>query len=583
MTRLLRLSLLAAACVVWASLPAAADTAANDPDAEEADALDSRSLSGSYLAGRFAEGRRDVDAAARYLKRALELDPNAPDLRRRALLLNVMAGRIEAARELADEMAGEEAAEPFSNLLLAALAIHDGNPERALALSDHLADSGLAVYVKPLVVAWAEVAKEDRKAADAALTPLSGVQGATTLYNLHRALIAEVFGDQKEAEKFYRVVTSDTEELSLRSVQLLGNLLERTGRAEEAKALYQRFVDAHPGTSHLKPALDRIKDGGTAPTRVTNAGEGLAEGLFGIASSLERQDAGDTALVLGRIALALKPEFPLMRYLVAGVLDDEGRHEEAIALYRTIPETAAVSWTSRLRIARALDTMGRVEEASAVLKELAAERPDDSTPVIALGDLMRGEQRWDEAVAAYDDAVTRSGELTKDDWRLLYSRGIALERAGEWPRAEADFLKALEFEPDQPFVLNYLGYSWIEKGMHLERAQQMIQKAVQARPNDGYIVDSLGWGYYMLGDYQNAVRELERAVELRPHDPIINDHLGDAYWRAGRQLEATFQWNHSLSLGADEKLRAEIERKLEEGLVKAVTVQPAAGAKKDGG
>ncbi|MBT4908349.1 MAG: tetratricopeptide repeat protein, partial [Rhodospirillaceae bacterium] len=179
---------------------------------------------------------------------------------------------------------------------------------------------------------------------------------------------------------------------------------------------------------------------------------------------------------------------------------------------------------------------------------------------------LRYTERYAEAVVAYDAAVARTGALVPRHWFLLYSRGVSLERTKEWARAEADFLQALELSPDQPLVLNYLGYSWLEQGMHLERAQAMIEKAVSLRPNDGYIVDSLGWAFYRLGDYDRAVRQLERAVELMPNDPVINDHLGDALRQAGRRLEARFQWTRSIELGAEEEAAAIIRRKLSRGL-----------------
>ncbi|MBT7941846.1 MAG: tetratricopeptide repeat protein, partial [Alphaproteobacteria bacterium] len=178
----------------------------------------------------------------------------------------------------------------------------------------------------------------------------------------------------------------------------------------------------------------------------------------------------------------------------------------------------------------------------------------------------RGKERFTEAVEAYDQAFGRIKALEPRHWTLLYARGIALERSKQWPRAEADFLSALKFKPDQPYVLNYLGYTWIDKGLYLDRAQAMIGKAANLRPNDGYVIDSLGWGHFMLGNFKKAVVELERAVELRPQDPIINSHLGDAYWRVGRKREATFQWNRSLSLDPEEDLISEINRKLKSGL-----------------
>ena len=197
---------------------------------------------------------------------------------------------------------------------------------------------------------------------------------------------------------------------------------------------------------------------------------------------------------------------------------------------------------------------------------MAADHPEDPGPLISLGDIQRNHDRFAESIDNYDRAFKRIKTLESRHWSLLYARGISLERAKQWSRAEADFLNALDFKPEQPYVLNYLGYSWIEKGTHIDRALEMIRKAANLRPNDGYIIDSLGWGHYKLGNFDNAVRQLERAVELRPQDPIINDHLGDAYWRVGRQREADFQWRRALSLDPKDELSAKLRLKLKQGL-----------------
>jgi Flp pilus assembly protein TadD len=219
-----------------------------------------------------------------------------------------------------------------------------------------------------------------------------------------------------------------------------------------------------------------------------------------------------------------------------------------------------------LRAAENLDDLERTDEAAKTLNAMAEEEPELADSLIRLGDIMRARERFVEAGTAYDRAYKRLGPLQSHHWTLLYARGIVLERTKQWDRAEADFLKALELSPDQPFVLNYLGYSWVDQGRHLDRAKRMIQKAVDLRPNDGYIVDSLGWAYFRLGEFANSVKEMERAVELMPEDPVLNDHLGDALWRVGRKLEARYQWNRVLILQPKDDLRVQIAGKLADGL-----------------
>jgi Flp pilus assembly protein TadD len=201
-----------------------------------------------------------------------------------------------------------------------------------------------------------------------------------------------------------------------------------------------------------------------------------------------------------------------------------------------------------------------------VLRNMVAEDPTRIDAVFKLAGVLRMAEKYADAVLAYDEAFEQLGDLKPRHWLFFYNRGIALERSKQWGRAKADFLKALELQPEQPYVLNYLGYSWVERGKNLEQAQSMIARAVKQRGNDGYIVDSLGWVLYQVGKYKDAVKQLERAVRLRPQDPIINDHLGDAYWRVGRRQEARFQWRRSLGLEPESEHMNDTKAKLENGL-----------------
>jgi Flp pilus assembly protein TadD len=312
--------------------------------------------------------------------------------------------------------------------------------------------------------------------------------------------------------------------------------------------------------------LRRLAEGGDP--RAPTAAAGMAEALFDLASALQRDRGSDSAMIFARLALRLQPEFDLAALLVAEILDDRQRYEEALAMYDAVPAGSPYRLLAQLRAASSLEGLDRDDDAARRLEALAGERPELADPLIRLGDLERGRENWQAAIDAYDRALKRMGPLETRHWSVLYTRGIALERAKRWGDAERDFLRALELRPDQPYVLNYLGYSWVDRGENLDRAKAMIEKAVSLRPRDGYIVDSLGWALYRLGDHAGAVTHLERAVELRPTDPTINDHLGDAYWRVGRRAEARFQWQRALTFDPSPELAADIERKLREGLPK---------------
>ncbi|RVC04686.1 tetratricopeptide repeat protein, partial [Mesorhizobium sp. M7A.F.Ca.CA.002.15.2.1] len=240
--------------------------------------------------------------------------------------------------------------------------------------------------------------------------------------------------------------------------------------------------------------------------------------------------------------------------------------EGAIALYRRIPAGSPLKELSDLQLGLNLADLDRHEEAITHLKAFVDAHPNDMRAYLALGGVYSSKEDFRSAATLYDKAVEALKTPTAANWNIFYQRGIAYERLKEWPKAEPNFRKALELFPDQPQVLNYLGYSWVDMNMNLKEGLAMIQKAVDLRPSDGYIVDSLGWAYFRLGRFDDAVREMERAVSLKPEDPVLNDHLGDAYWRVGRKLEATFQWNQARDLKPDPDVLANLQQKLMKGL-----------------
>ena len=525
------------------------------------------SQAGNYLAGRHAQAQGDLSAAADFIGAALKQAPDTPNLLRRTFVLMAMDGRMEEATVLARRVVAVNDKAPIAELMVVVDDIRAGRFADAEKRLAGLSNNGFNVVMRPLLSAWARVGLGTPETALEALKPLAEKDRSRALHDLHAALINETAGDAEAAEKRYLSVTDGQNGSSLRVVQLLGALYERAGKADKATEIYRNYLDDQPQTRLLEPALARI-EAGTAPAlAVASAAEGAAEGLFGVASSLRQQNARESALLFGHMGLYLKPDFPVMQILIGQILESQDRLESANKVYASIDPASPFSWSARLRIASNLNRLDRAGEAVERLRAMAREHPDQAEALINLGDILRGHERYSEAVDAYDQAVTRIATLERRHWSLLYARGIVLERSKQWPRAEADFLRALEFEPEQPYVLNYLGYSWVDKGHNLDKAHAMIKKAVTLRPRDGYIVDSLGWVLYRSGQYGEAVRELERAVELRPGDPIINDHLGDAYWMVGRRQEARFQWRRALGFDPEPDVKATIESKLDKGLV----------------
>ena len=273
-----------------------------------------------------------------------------------------------------------------------------------------------------------------------------------------------------------------------------------------------------------------------------------------------------------------KPIFRFVRFdLVDGLLrmtsvtlgnlfEEMKKDDLAIATYKSVPMTSPLYEDAQLQAALVLDGDSQTEQAIKQLQAIVAAKPHDVDALSALAGVQRAAKHYTEAAATYDKAIAAVGIPTRDNWTLFYFRGICFERAKEWPKAEEDFKKALELYPDQPLVLNYLGYSWVDQGVNLEQAFKMLRRAVELRPNDGYIVDSLGWAHFKLGQYAEATQTLERAVDLKPADPVLNDHLGDAYWRVDRKVEARFQWNHARDMNPEPEDLPAILKKIEVGL-----------------
>ncbi len=545
--------LMAAAISGAAPLPA---VAAAEPGA---------TITGNYLAARHAQYARDTKAAAEYYLEALKNDPDNADLLQRTFLILAADGHLDEALTLARRLLEQINDDSLSILALMSADVVNGRLKEANALLDRLPDSGISTFITPLLRAWLLAGEKKYDEAVTLLKERSSNEGLAILYGAHTALIDDIAGNTEAAETAYQTATDKRQAPNLRLTLLFGNFHERNGAWDKARAVYDAYSESHPGTTVLETAYKRLDSRTKPPRDVRNARDGLAEALFSIAGSIRQQDSFETIL-LARLALYLREDFGLAKLLVAELLEGDGRLEDANAIYRDIERDAPFSWMTRLRIATNLDQMGKTDQAALELRTMARERTDRYDMLVSLGDIMRRHERYREAADAYADAKARISSIERQHWAMLYATGIAYERLKEWDKAEPAFLKALELEPGQPFVLNYLGYSWVEQGKNLKKARQMIEEAVEKRPTDGYIVDSLGWVLYRLGDLPGAVTQLERAVELRPEDPTINDHLGDVYWYVGRRNEARFQWNHALILDPDEELEEKIREKIENGL-----------------
>lgn len=523
---------------------------------------------GAYLAGRLAHNDGDGEAATKYLMRALEHDPNNADLLRQAFVAALSQGTMTEAIEVAKRLTDITPSSSVAGLTLVIDAMLRGNYNAAEERLSVLSTQGYNTLLVPMVGAWVAVGQNKPAVAIDLLSALEDNDAFAVFHDFHLALINDLAGNRDAAARAYKAAIDGQRGGSYRTVYAYGAFLERRGDTDAALALYGYYQAANPDSVWFEAAIARAAVAGPVDAMVRDARDGAAEALFGVSSALLQENVVEAAIVYALLAVHLRSGFDAGYMLLGEILEGLEEPDSAIEAYEHVSRQSPLSWTVRLKIADNLDMLDRVDEAVTTLRALAAERPNRTDPLIALADLLRGKEHWLESVAAYDEAFARIDELSRRHWRSLYARGIALERSRQWARAEADFLTALDLVPDQPFVLNYLGYSWVDQGVHLVRALDMIERAVDLRPNDGYIIDSLGWAHYRMGNFEDAVLHLERAIELRADDPTINDHLGDAYWKVGRRNEARFQWRRALTLGPDEEgMEADIREKIKYGLV----------------
>ncbi len=534
-----------------------------------ADTSEEQSIYGSYLSGRFAESRSDLERAAKLIARVLEGNPENEALLRRAFILNLGAGKGDKAAGYAERLIKAGGSLSTANLLLTARDLKAGRLDEAEKSLARMNDRGFEKFTKMLTESWIRAAGGKYDAAVGTLNNLGKVKGFAVLSGLHAAFVEELAGRLDAAEARYRKIVKDPKEASARLLWSFAALLQRRGKQAEAIKLFEAKLEENPDSIILADGLAQLKAGTQLPPLVANPVQGLSEAIFNLASALPRDRAENVILLYTQVSLDLTPDFSLGHLLVGDILAARERYEAAVGVYGKVGRQSPFSWSARLRTADSLYELKRLDEAVKLLETMADERPKRTDALLKLGNFLRYKEKFEKAVGAYDQAFERLDKPNAQQWSLYYSRGIALERSNQWSRAEKDFLKALEFKPEQPYVLNYLGYSWVEKGKNIDKARGMIERAVQQRQNDGYIVDSMGWVLYRLGKYKESVTHLERAVQLRPQDPVINDHLGDAYWRVGRRHEARFQWRRALSFKPEKKESDKIQGKLKKGLGKA--------------
>lgn len=525
---------------------------------------DEPSAYGAFLAARYAGSNRDAQGAATYYAEALNRAPGSAVLADRAYIAALLAGDMDGAARHAQTAIAAGDVSRLASLYRASDLVSQGRYQAASTVLLDAPDFGpFNAFMADMIMQWALMGAGESEHARRAAERQASPGYLEPFVMLHRAMLADVDGDAQAANTNYQraVMTSPFQRMV---TQLYGAFLEREGRRDDAEALYRRYLNATPDDAVIAPALDRVLAGGRPPRRIRVA-EGAALSVFGPSASLAAQADMDLTVLYLRMIQRLYPGYAPNRLLLGETLQRIRLPEVALVEYEAVPR--GPHWLgAQIDLIWLMARLDQLEEATIRAQALIADSGDDEARLM-LADLYRVQARCADATDLYATVISnREAAGLPGDWRYHYFRASCFYVIGEVDAAEREYVAALELGPDEAQVLNDLGYLWIENGERIDEAFAMVERAALLQPDHGHIIDSLGWAYYQLGDYERAVQELERAAELEPGNATANFHLGDAYWQVGRRLEARFQWQRALTLEPDEDEREALEDRLANGL-----------------
>ncbi len=523
------------------------------------------SLSGSYLAGRTAGHIRDTSAAADYLAAALKQDPRNSALVERLFQLRLAEGNMAEAERFAEQVIQANSQQRMARTVLGLREFRNRRYDQARAHFAEAAYTPVGELTSVLLTAWSYAGEGSQIAALKELDKLDGNESFANFKSFHVALISDYLANAIRADAAYKKAYEDAG-TSLRVTQAYGNYLERNGRYAEAGKIYDAFLNAGDRNVLIEAARARLAQKTAPQAFVQTPGAGAAEALFSLAAAMNDDQSIDVALLFGQLALSFNADRPVVLTLLGDILAGTQNYQAAIDVFEQVPAASELRINADTEIAVNLQRLDKPADAQSRMQSVVTRDPRNFDAWVTLGNLHRNMEAYGKAVESYNAALAIVAVPMHEHWTVFYYRGIAFERLKMWDKSESDFRKALALSPEEPSVLNYLGYSLIDKNLKLEEALGMVKRAVELRPNDGYIVDSLGWAYFQMGSYEEAVVHMERAVDLKPGDPIIAQHLGDAYWRVGRRLEAKFQWQHAKDNKPDAADLAGVEERLKDGL-----------------
>lgn len=574
--RLLSSASLAAVLSLGALGGAHAEDAAKKDEAGTSVIFDPDSVNtfaGALLAARTADVDHDYDTAIALYKKALQIEPGNPEIRQRLMISLLLNGDIKDSVKYANDLKNDPTIERLATIVRGADAIRRGEYKTAETALRTTGPTDLDRVMNDLMSAWARLGAGKGKEALALVEKMKGPDWLGIFQAYNAGAIAIVNGDVRSARRHLNDAVLDKDgaatapDTFMRAVIALARLEASQGNKQKALDTISVGDNLLPNYAPLNALRQSITNDEKQKQQVETAKQGAAGVLFSFAGALNRDGAEDIVSLYLQIAKSLDPDSADALVMLGGIAEKQNQLDRAISIYKQVPDNSPMSRISELQLGLALAEGGKVEEARKHLQGLIASDPKDVRSYLAYGSVLSDAKDYAAMADNYDKAVEVIGPLPgKNTWTVFFQRGIAYERLKQWDKAEPSFRKALELNPNQPQVLNYLGYSWIDMNRNLDEGLAMIKKAVDLRPDDGYIIDSLGWAYFRLNKFDDAVDELERAAQIKAGDATINDHLGDAYWRVGRKLEAVYQWNRALASEPEAAEISKIKEKIANGL-----------------
>ena len=531
------------------------------------------SLYGNYLAGRIAHIRQDYNSAAKYYIKTIDKGIINSEILGRTYIILASQGKLDEAVKYAN-LAREQGDENnFIDVINASYSFKQKEYQKAREQLGNINEASYKNLIAPLFNAWSYVGEENFEEAKKALDKIANVDEMKTVYRLHRGLIAEYFNQPDEAEKFYNEIINDkNNDMSFRALQIISNFFVRHNKKDKALAMIAKYYGAGNLKEMLSSLSDKIKEGNKTTAPIVKTAEiGVSEVFLEIALLFKSIAAGyDYAQMYMAISQYFNENNDIAKIAMADIFEERLMYDDANKYYDSIMKKSEMYYSAQIKKANNLSTEKKYDEAIKVLKKLLKDNPKNFQILFNLGDVLRISNNQEDAIRYYNEAIDSIFYESEKYWPIYYALAISYDRNNEWTKAEENLEKALKISNRNPQVLNYLGYSWLKSETNIDKAAALILEAYEKEPNDGVIMDSLGWGYFKTGDYENAILYLEKASELNPQNAVISDHLGDAYWLGGRKNEAIFLWKQALTQKEEQEElnKKKIKNKIRNGIKK---------------